>query len=410
MGDRSITDLTDDISITFEESLNHIRFIKELVGKDRLSNEFHIIKTREEQIRESSKFPKFGYDKDFHPLFYLLWKIEKHLKDSVTATDEFTRVSSLGEDLLTVVNSSTEGLKGKIDDLMSSNHELFDKTTYEIHIAAEHIRKGHSVRFIPTDSKSGKRTADLFIDNQIEVECKKKDHSSRQYIKSVEYWNQMGKKLFGIMEHIGQNYSITISSEKYPTADDVKLVTTFARSLIKNSREGTFSHPKRGIEITLQKLLPLDFEVQSNTIKHRTSEPVDYMFFLSEAMISGQENVTIQNNRFFAFRTKEHPDKIKGILGSIRRAIRQLSGVVPNVIYVDLSVVANTLTERDFELLFQSINDILRNNSRVSMIALTAEFAGSEKNGWYRNDKLWTFENEHPKHRLPDYYSIGRSR
>ena len=334
----TIADLTDNRNITFEESLNHIRFIKELIGKDRLANEFNKIKTREEQIRESSsKVPKFGYDKEFHPLFYLLWKIEKHLEDSVIATDEFSRASSLGEDLLTLINSNTEGLKGKIDDLMSSKHELFDKTSYEVHIAAKHIEGGHSVRFVPTNSKSGKRTADLLVDNQIEVECKKKDHSSRQYNKSIEYWNQMGKKLFGIMDYFGRNYSITIGSEKYPTADDVKSVTTFARSLIKDSRAGTFSLPKRkDIEITLQKLPAPNYEVQSNTINYRTSEPVDYLFFLSEPTISGQGSVTIENTRFFAFRTKEHPDKIKGILGSIRRAMGQLSGMVPNVIYVDL--------------------------------------------------------------------------
>lgn len=405
-----MSDLTDDRNIPFEESLNNIRFIKELIGKDKLSNEFHIIETREEQIRKlSSRVPRFGYDREFHPLFYLLWKIEKHLKDSVTATDEFSRASSLGEDLLTLKNSNTEGLQGKINDLMSSKHELFDKTSYEIHIAAMHVKRGHSVRFLPTDSKSGERTADLLIENQIEVECKKKDHSSKQYVKSIEYWNSMGKKLFGIMDYFGCNYSITVSSEKYPTADDVKLVTTFARSLIKNSREGTFSHPKRGIEITLQKLSPLNYEVQTNMVKHRMFEPVDYFSFFLEPTFSGQGNVTIQNTRFFAFRTKEHPDKIRGILGSIRRAIGQLSGMVPNVIYVDLSVVVNTITERDFGLLFQSINDILRNNSRVTMIILTAEFAGSEKDGWYRYDKLWPCKNENPKHRLPDYYNLGRS-
>ena len=68
--------------------------------------------------------------------------------------------------------------------------------------------------------------------------------------------------------------------------------------------------------------------------------------------------------------------------------------------------MVNTMTERDFGLLFQSINDILKNNSRVTMIILTAEFAGSDDNGWYRYDRLWPFENEHPKHGLPDYYSI----
>jgi hypothetical protein len=322
-----LSDLTDNRNIPFEESLNNRRFIKELIGKDKLSNEFHIIETREEQIRKlSSRVPRFGYDREFHPLFYLLWKIEKHLKDSVTATDEFSRASSLVEDLLTLKNSNTEGLQGKINDLMSSKHELFDKTSYEIHIAAMHVKRGHSVRFLPTDSKSGERTADLLIENQIEVECKKKDHSSKQYVKSIEYWNQMGKKLFGIMDYFGCNYSITVSSEKYPTADDVKLVTTFARSLIKNSREGTFSHPKRGIEITLQKLSPSNYEVQTNMVKHRMFEPVDYFSFFLEPTFSGQGNVTIQNTRFFAFRTKEDPDKIRGILGSIRRSIRSNNG------------------------------------------------------------------------------------
>ena len=75
----------------------------------------------------------------------------------------------------------------------------------------------------------------------------------------------------------------------------------------------------------------------------------------------------------------------------------------------NLSVLVNTMTERDFGLLFQSINDVLKNNSRVTMIILTAELAGSDDNGWYRYDRLRPFENEHPKHRLPDYYSIGRS-
>jgi hypothetical protein len=149
---------------------------------------------------------------------------------------------------------------------------LFDKTTFEIPIAAKHAKIGHSVKFIPSCSKEGKRSADLLIDNYIEIECKKKDYTSKQEKRNIEYWNQMGKKLFEIMNYIGHNYSIVIKSEKYPTTADVKFVTNNIRSLLTDLKDGTFSLPNNGIDIILQKLLPLN----TNTIEHKTSESFDY--------------------------------------------------------------------------------------------------------------------------------------
>lgn len=93
-------------------------------------------------MKAKTKFPHLNYDKEFHPLFYLLWKCEKYLEGLSAGslfrpTDEFTKLSSLGEDLTILHNSNTECLEDKIKDLMSPNYELFEKTTYEIHVAAK---------------------------------------------------------------------------------------------------------------------------------------------------------------------------------------------------------------------------------------------------------------------------------
>jgi hypothetical protein len=254
----------------------------------------------------------------------------------------------------------------------------------------------------------GIRSADLLVDGFIEIECKKKDHHSKQDERNIEYWNQMGQKAFRIMDYVGHNYSIVIKSEKHPTMSDVKFVTRNIHSLLEDLKEGTFSFPDRGIDIHLQKLLPLNMEVQSNTIEHNTSESFDYLIFPAQPMrIEGGKSL-IRNDRFCAFKTQEIPARIKSITYSIKQAINQLTGEVPGLIYVDLSGIVHNITERDFERLYQLVKDILRNNSSISMITLTAEFIGRNEIGIYRYDRLWPFENEYAKHRLPNSYRIGR--
>jgi hypothetical protein len=404
--------------ITFEEGISHIRFVKGLVGEERLSREFQIIKTRLNQIKKSSenaknKFPQLDYEKMFQPLFYLLWKTEMHLEDCMknglfTPTNDFTRLSALGDNLITLSSLNTEGLDDKISILMSSNHDLFDKTIYEIQIAARHARRRHSVKFVQTESTTGTRSPDLLVDNFIEIECKKKDHSSKQDVRNKEYWNQIARKAFRVMDYVGHNYSIIIKSEKHPTASDVKFVTINVRSLLEDLKEGTFSYPDRGIDIILQKLLPLHMEVLSNTLEHKTTESFDYFLFPAQIMRTEDGKTLVRNDRFCAFKTNEIPGRIKSITYSIKQAIGQMTEKVPGLIYVDLSGIVHSMTERDFERLYRLIKDILRNNSSISMITLTAEFIGSNELGVYRYDRLWPFENEHAKHRLPDTYRVGR--
>lgn len=96
-------------------------------------------------------------------------------------------------------------------------------------------------------------------------------------------------------------------------------------------------------------------------------------------MITENGKTLIRNNRFIAFKAEEIPARITSIIYSIKQAIGQLSGTVPTVIYVDISGVVQSMTVRDFERLYHSVENILRNNSSISMITLTAEFTGNSK-------------------------------
>jgi hypothetical protein len=404
--------------VPFAQSIKYVKFVKEIIGKDKLSEEFHVLESKEAQMKElymngRNKYPHLHYDKEFHPLFYLLWKVEKHIDNCrqdklFTPTDDFTRLSLLGENLFTLYNLNVKGFEDKIKDLMSLNYELFDKTSYEIHIAAKHTRKGHNVEFIPTNSIVGRRSADLLIDDLIEIECKKKDYHSQQDKRNTEYWNQMMRKTFRMMDHFGYNYSIIINALKYPTIDDVKFITENIYVLLRDRNEGIFEFPNNGINIILQRLSPKNQQIEFNTIESQMLESFDY--YIASPMqlrTTNDGKAFIKNHRFFAFKTAQLSDRIKSIIYSIKQAIHQLSGERPGIIYVDLNGIAHSMTERDYERLDHLINDILRNNSSVSMVILTAEFSKGNGNEMFRYDKVWPFENEHAKHRLPEYYRIS---
>ncbi len=409
-------DNTTGKEILFEESIKYLEFIKEIIGKDRLLREFNTISSKENEIRDcypnsKNKLSFLDYHKQFHPLFYLLYKVENQLvicakKGLFTVSEDFIRLSYLGENLLLLNELKVSGLENKIRDLMSSNHELFAKTGYEIEVAANHARLGYQIDFIPTNSQNCRQSVDLLINSSIEIECKKKDHHSREDDRNIEYCKLIMRKTFDMMNYFGHNYSIIVKAQKNPKIEDIKFITENIRELVRDKKEGTFEFHDKGIDIVLQRLLPKDQQIESNGIGGNMSEPLDYMVPYMEIYRTNDGKTFIRNRRFFGFKTAELPDRIKSIIYSIKQALQQLSGERPALVYVDLNGIVKNMTERDQERLHHLINDILRNNSAISMIILTAEFSGGNEKGMYRYRKVWPFKNEHMKHKLPELYQV----
>ena len=58
-------------------------------------------------------------------------------------------------------------------------------------MAAYNARKKYNVEFIETESYRAKRTPDLLVKNQIEIECKKNDTLSHRDIKNNNNWKNV---------------------------------------------------------------------------------------------------------------------------------------------------------------------------------------------------------------------------
>ena len=187
--------------INFKNCIKYISLVKKLAGKAWLSREFEKINSYKSP-KKKRKLSFINYFEKFHPLAYLIYKVDKQLrscaeKEFFEVSEQICRLSYLGENLFVLKNQNVKSLDKKIKDLTSSGKEFFDKTTYEIEVAAAYAKKGYLIEFLETRSDEGVKTPDILIDfkNGIEVECKKKDRESDRDIRNKEYWKLIARKV-----------------------------------------------------------------------------------------------------------------------------------------------------------------------------------------------------------------------
>ena len=89
------------------------------------------------------------------------------------------RLTNLGENLSILHKNNVMGLDGKIRSLIASR-ELYEKTVYELQVAAAYAKANHQVAFLEEKPVEQIQTPDMIIDEQVEVECKKKDRLSER--------------------------------------------------------------------------------------------------------------------------------------------------------------------------------------------------------------------------------------
>ena len=62
---------------------------------------------------------------------------------------------------------------------LQGDYDLFESMSFELNVAADFVRDGHSVEFVP-ESTHGERTPEFVVDGSVEVECKKKFTRTRR--------------------------------------------------------------------------------------------------------------------------------------------------------------------------------------------------------------------------------------
>jgi hypothetical protein len=283
------------------------------------------------------------------------------------------------------------GIEKKISNLTSSS-ELFEKTVYEMRVAAAFLEDGHVVEFVETASEEGRQTPDLLVDDAVEVECTKKDAFTKRDTRNIENWQLITRRIGGIMNNAGANYGVMIKTQKDPDNKDVNFILVKSRELITTHKEGPFAYPERGIGITVRPLSKQDEQIKANSIQIGASEDTDFFVLDFDQMVNDSGSALIKNPKIFGFKCAEIPDRLKSVVESIKKKPKQLSGKRPGAIYVELNALDSHMVDVDFNRLDSLSKEVLRNNRTISAIAITASRSTSARIGpllQKRLTKLW---------------------
>jgi hypothetical protein len=393
-----------------DNCIKYMALVRRSVSSDWLSKELEKIGSYTPP-KKLSKLSFIDYTEKFHPLAFLIYQTDKQLKSCAEkrlfeVSEAILRLSYLGENLFILKEQKVQGMDNKIQDLISSDKELFDKTVYEIEVAAAYTRKNCSVEFIETRSKEGAKTPDLLINKEVEIECKKKDRISSRDMRNTEYWKLILRKASGMMEHFGLNYAVFIKTQRDLQEGDAEFILQQLRKLIIERKQGNFAFRDKGIGISLQIISAKNEEIESKGIEFGTSEELDYVVPAMEFKVDDGGKAFIRNPRIFGFKSAELPDRITSVVKSVKDATQQLSGERPGLIYVNLNMIDRKMIDKDFEKLDRLIKELLKNNSVVSGVTITSEFFERDAQGYVYSHRARVIRNEQAKYPLPSNFEI----
>lgn len=398
----------------FATCMKSIALVKKIVGNDWITRELEKINSYKPP-KNKDKLSFIDYIDKFHPLALLIYRADKQLRSCAEkkffeVSEEIVQLSYLGESLFILQDKGVKGFDNKIKDLVSSDKALFDKTVYEVQVAAVYAKKNVLVEFIPTESDKGIKTPDLLIANEIEIECKKKDRSTSRDIKNIEFWKLIMCKTAGLMEHFASNFAVFIKTQKDPQGEDVDFILQKLRELIEKKRQGRFEFREKGVGITLHMISTKNQEVESNGIQFGASEELDYVVPTMEIQKQANGKVVIRNPRIFGFKSAIIPDRVTSVINSIKDAKGQFSGNKPGLIYVNLNTVDRSMLEGDFKRLDILIRKILINNSKISGVVITSEYFTKNNNGYVYSHRSKVVRNENAKNPIPlDFQIVGEN-
>lgn len=346
------------------------------------------------------KNPHLDYEKQFHPLALQIHLVKEHFEickrdSSRKITQEILGLALLGSHI-EYFNKNSEGLDEKICELMSPNYENFEKTVYELNVARGFAEKGHSICFV--EREQNKKTPDMLLDNEIEVECKKKNERTKRNDEINNFWNLIERKSEKIMSGYSVNYFISVKTYEDPTKDVIDRIIHRIHKLIKKRERGTFFDSEA--EITLFKISDKEEMIETSilpqtlqsrdtdsikkqvieTIKNKTGFDAENLFINKDSLIPVKfeaairyDKVFVKNMRATCCNTLVSEDRISSIVESVRKARKQLTGKRPGLICVDLNKMASTWSYKDFELLPKMIQEFIKNNSSISAVLITNE-------------------------------------
>lgn len=359
------------------------------------------------------------------PLLYNIHMADMQLYESsshLVISDQIIKISTLGHYLHVLKKNNVNGLIPKINELFTAK---FEKTLYEIQIAASISKKGFIVEFV--QENPDKKTPDIIVHLDgcdIEIECKKKDDMTSRDRQNSTFWRRITNEANKIMNQNKKNLVLILEMQSDPKNSDFESIIREIKTGIEKIGEELVVVEKKSYKFSLKQTDPFDKVVECSQINLDNSQKIwsfaiqsgDYYKTcgISDSIIEldeesfhcegkNLENGLMQqkNRRFFGFRSKTMPDRITSIIDSSNKASKQLSGNNPGVIFIDQNIVNRENAETDLKRIYPLIKGVLRNNPRISGIAITQIFHINDPQQYKYRHNVQIFPNEQAKFPLP---------
>jgi len=367
-------------------------------------------------VDDSKQYRQFGIEKyAIHPLVLLIHEVRNSLRPfdfgiMVKETQKMVNLSNIADDI-SIMNINMTSNKEKFSNLVSSDFSLYEKTLYEIQTASNFVKLGYNTNFIKVSSK---KTPDILVNNDVEVECKKK---SLYPINSgnSESWKSMTRKVWELMDNIRVNYRLVIQTEKNLSPDVVKRISSEVYHIVKERKEGRFRIPELGLTIQASLLLPYDKVCEGNIVSG-DDLPTIFGFKSGIRQIvwdckymprpNNSRTPKLKNIRMLGFKLGELPSP--SIISNMRDAARQFSGQLPGIVYVDLSDFNRIITKTYLEKMNTSILKQLKLSNKISALVLTSRFNLGNTEYDDIHEGIYVIRNQHAKNKLDNSFLIPK--
>jgi len=304
----------------------------------------------------------------------------------------------------TVIDESSER---KLTERLK-NPRSFEKARYELQIASAYSLRYNQVYFILESKKWRAKTPDLHvvIDGQrVQIECKKKDDLTLRDKKNNEVWRELSVKLLDLMTKKRLSYLVILRFDEDPIYDQLETYFSVAKKLIEKDGRNTRKARGLGFAVEIQRIAKYDDFLTTSIFKDLKRQ--EYFDFETFSCFSDQKGITqdsvIKNLKIVCFKSKQLPDRIRGVVRSFRKAKLQMGHGMPGLIYVELN--PTNLKDSDFVIMEKEIAKRFESNINAAILTRPPLLSLDEKGGIYSH-KSKVIENPYATIPLSEKFEI----
>lgn len=414
----------ENMNLKFDSGLGQYHRIRNILPQDKLND-------------EEQKFEKnFGKNMDFHPFIRFLHDAKNDYDEgSKLRTNKITKNMAklivLGLDIELLQNEHVVGINEKIQELITSGYQKADKIIYEIRIASYLVKKGQKVEFL---KESISPTPDLLINDNVQLDCKKKDPTTKKDDLNYEYfqkiWDEVVKKLtldkkyFFIFVHFKRTDQIEDSLADKAKNEVIEKINEGNSGKFEFSDFDVYLYlickDKSDIIVTDFPFIPKDqilkvgmnplFDRIDIVLRKRIGEE-EYLEILrrGESFFqyrSGLSNINgkscVQEFHGFSSSTKKLPDRFTSIIDAIKIANRQIDDSFPGIVSIGISELMEGMFPRDFQQAGVWAEDELKSNPKISAVLFTTEEFNEDTNEYSFGEHM--IKNNSSNLKLPEQF------